>query len=101
MKYKCYGCDWVYEEEKGDKKTKLSPGTKYEDILKDWVCIRCKEQEKFTDFMLVENPLWLFSSSQVRKELFVGSKVKERAIQKYMPKRTWEKMKSLVDRQGD
>ena len=60
-----------------------------------------KQIQKFTDFMLVENPLWLFSSSQVRKELFVGSKVKERAIQKYMPKRTWEKMKSLVDRQGD
>ena len=52
MKYKCYSCDWVYEEEKGDKKTKLSPGTKYENIPKDWVCIRCKEQKKFTDFML-------------------------------------------------
>tara|TARA_Y100000389_G_scaffold169631_1_gene176033 strand:- start:317 stop:511 length:195 start_codon:yes stop_codon:yes gene_type:complete len=52
MQFKCYSCDWVYDESDGDAKTDLPPMTKHEDIPADWICLRCKEQGKLTDFML-------------------------------------------------
>ena len=55
--------------------------------------------KEFKDCLFSENPLWEFSSSEIRKELFVVSKAKEEAIYKYMPEETWEKMKALL-RQG-
>lgn len=51
--------------------------------------------KEFQDYVLSENPLWDFSSSEIRKELFVASKIKEEAIYRFMPEKTWEKMKTL------
>ena len=47
--------------------------------------------KEFKDCIFSENPLWEFSSSEIRKELFVVSKAKEEAIYKHMPEEIWEK----------
>jgi rubredoxin len=41
MKYVCSYCGYVYDEEAGDPKTGLAPGTKWEDGPEDWVCPIC------------------------------------------------------------
>ncbi len=52
-KYKCLGCDYVYDSEKGDPERGIKPGTSFEDLPDDWVCPVCqlgKEQfEKIPD----------------------------------------------------
>ena len=40
-KYVCKVCGYVYEPEKGDPGSGISPGTKFEDIPNDWVCPVC------------------------------------------------------------
>ena len=40
-KFKCIGCSYVYDEEKGDPDSGLAPGTRWEDIPADWSCPRC------------------------------------------------------------
>jgi rubredoxin len=40
-KYQCLACPYVYNEEKGDPLHGLLPGTKFDDIPKDWVCPIC------------------------------------------------------------
>ena len=37
----CIYCGWIYDEEKGDPKHGIAPGTKYEDIPDQWVCPLC------------------------------------------------------------
>lgn len=47
MKYICDVCDWVYDEEKGYPEGGIAPGTKWEDVLEDFLCPLCfvgKEQ---------------------------------------------------------
>ena len=37
----CDACGYIYDEEKGDPDSGLSPGTRYEDIPDDWMCPLC------------------------------------------------------------
>ena len=39
--YKCKICGYVYDENKGESRAKLAPGTKWEDIPKDFRCPKC------------------------------------------------------------
>lgn len=34
-------CGYIYNEKKGDRKGKISPGTKFEDLPDDWACPLC------------------------------------------------------------
>lgn len=40
-KYVCNICGYVYDEEKGEPKNGISPGTKWEDLPDDYVCPLC------------------------------------------------------------
>lgn len=40
MKYVCI-CGYVYDEELGDVKLGIAPGTKWEDLPEDFVCPIC------------------------------------------------------------
>jgi rubredoxin len=40
-KYTCGVCGYVYDEAKGDPDNGVAPGTKWEDLPKDWVCPVC------------------------------------------------------------
>lgn len=40
-KYKCVICGYVYDPEKGDPDSGISPGTAFEDLSDDWVCPIC------------------------------------------------------------
>ncbi len=40
-KYVCTVCGYIYDPEKGDPDSGISPGTKFEDIPDDWVCPVC------------------------------------------------------------
>lgn len=49
-KMKCIICKYIYDEEKGDVKTGIEPGTKWEDVPEDWVCPLCKVgKDKFEE----------------------------------------------------
>ena len=37
----CIYCGWIYDEEKGDPKHGIEPGTKYEDIPDERKCPLC------------------------------------------------------------
>ena len=41
MKYVCDVCGWIYDEEKGYPEKGIAPGTKFEDLPKDFVCELC------------------------------------------------------------
>jgi len=43
MKYVCDACGWVYDEATGDPDNGISPGTKWEDLPKDFSCPLCSE----------------------------------------------------------
>ena len=48
-KWECLVCGYVYDPTLGDPDNGVKPGTKFEDIPKDWVCPICgapKEQFK-------------------------------------------------------
>lgn len=40
-KWECTVCNYIYTPEKGDPKSGLAPGTRFEGILDDWVCPVC------------------------------------------------------------
>jgi len=40
-KWQCMTCDFIYDEEFGDKEEGLAPGTRFEDIADDWYCPDC------------------------------------------------------------
>ena len=40
-KYYCKICSYIYDEEKGDPKSGIAPGTLWEDLPDDWVCPDC------------------------------------------------------------
>jgi len=50
--YMCAVCAWVYDEAKGWPEDGIEPGTKWEDIPKDWVCPDCGVGK--ADFEMVE-----------------------------------------------
>lgn len=37
----CTVCGYVYDPEQGDSDSGIKPGTRFEDIPKDWVCPVC------------------------------------------------------------
>jgi len=41
--YECTICGYIYDQEKGDEKNGIAPGTAFEDIPDDWVCPICQE----------------------------------------------------------
>ena len=41
MKYVCELCGWVYDEEVGDAKNHITPGTRFEDLPKHYECPAC------------------------------------------------------------
>ena len=52
-KYECTVlCGWVYDPEKGDPDEGIAPGTAFEDIPDDWVCLECGISKD--DFELLE-----------------------------------------------
>lgn len=40
-KYKCKTCGDIYDEEKGDPKGGIKPGTLWADVPEDWECPKC------------------------------------------------------------
>jgi len=40
-RYLCVVCGFIYDEEKGDEESGLTPGTRWDDIPEDWVCPDC------------------------------------------------------------
>jgi rubredoxin len=40
-KWQCMACDYIYDEELGDKEEGFAPGTRWEDIPDDWYCPDC------------------------------------------------------------
>ncbi len=34
-------CGYIYNEAKGDRKGKIPPGTKFDDLPEDWTCPLC------------------------------------------------------------
>ncbi len=40
-KYICIFCSYVYDEDVGDPKHGIPPGTKYADVPNTWVCPVC------------------------------------------------------------
>jgi len=50
MKYICDVCGWIYDEEKGAPELGIAPGTKFEDLPKEFVCDLCKVgKERFSE----------------------------------------------------
>ena len=41
MKYICDVCGWVYDEEEGYAEGGIAPGTKFEDLPKEFACPLC------------------------------------------------------------
>ncbi len=44
-KWRCKVCGYIYDEEEGYEEDGIEPGTKFEDIPKDWVCPLCGAQK--------------------------------------------------------
>ena len=40
-KYECDLCGYVYDPAEGDPDNGVAPGTAFEDIPEDWVCLFC------------------------------------------------------------
>jgi len=40
-KYKCKTCGHIYDEQLGDPKSGIAPGTLWEDVPEDWECPNC------------------------------------------------------------
>lgn len=41
QKYECDRCGYVYDSEKGDPDTGISPDTLFEELSEDWKCPEC------------------------------------------------------------
>ena len=40
-KWKCRNCGLIYDEALGLPESGIAPGTRFEDIPDDWICISC------------------------------------------------------------
>jgi rubredoxin len=40
-KWRCKPCGYVYDPAKGDPEHGIKPGTRFEELPKDWVCPEC------------------------------------------------------------
>ncbi|HMK55514.1 MAG TPA: rubredoxin [Dissulfurispiraceae bacterium] len=47
--WQCQGnnCGYIYNDKKGDRKGKIPPDTKFEDIPEDWKCPVCGAGKRF------------------------------------------------------
>lgn len=45
-RYECRACGYVYEPNKGDSKTNLSPGTPFAEIAETWRCPVCGARKR-------------------------------------------------------
>lgn len=50
--YMCVICGFVYEEEKGDPSSGLTPGTRWDDVPLSWRCPDCGAGKE--DFEMIE-----------------------------------------------
>ncbi len=41
MKYVCEICGWIYDEDLGDAEFNIRPGTKFEELPKEFKCPEC------------------------------------------------------------
>jgi len=48
----CLTCGWIYNEAEGWPEDGIAPGTRWEDISKDWCCPECGIGK--SDFEMVE-----------------------------------------------
>ena len=48
----CENCGWIYDEAVGDAESKITPGTKWEDIPDSWTCPDCGSGKD--QFVMVE-----------------------------------------------
>ena len=49
-KYVCDVCGWIYDEELGDPENGIAPGTKFEDLPKEFSCPLCGvDKEQFSE----------------------------------------------------
>ena len=44
--YRCPGCDYTYDEIKGEPREGFPPGTEWKDIPDEWCCPDCAVREK-------------------------------------------------------
>ena len=44
--WECTVCGYVYEPKIGDPDNGIAPGTKFEDLLEDWVCPECGAEKE-------------------------------------------------------
>lgn len=61
MKYSCELCGFVYDEDRGDPKNGIEPGTPFAQLPEDYECARCGyKKEAF-------NPLRRDDQSSIRR----------------------------------
>lgn len=55
--YRCQtvNCGYVYDPDRGDKRGKIPPGTRFEDLPEDWRCPVCKAGKKAFRSLADEN----------------------------------------------
>lgn len=51
-KWQCFFCGYFYDEALGDPDHDLAPGTRWDDVLEDWLCPECGAGK--TDFYMIE-----------------------------------------------
>ena len=39
--YVCISCGWIYDPEEGEPNSETEPGTKFEELVDDWLCPNC------------------------------------------------------------
>lgn len=52
-KYRCKVCGWIYDEAKGDPDNGIAPGTRFEDLLAEFICPLCGAPKE--EFEVVED----------------------------------------------
>ena len=45
-RYICTVCEYVYDEEKGEKRMGIDEGTKFQDLPESWKCPVCGKDKK-------------------------------------------------------
>lgn len=61
-RYRCPGCGYEYDEQRGDVHEGFAPGTRWAQVPDDWACADCAVRDK-ADFILVDasTPAYLSS----------------------------------------
>ncbi len=52
LKWQCFFCGEIYDEELGHPASGIAPGTRWEDVPEDWICPGCGAMK--ADFYLLE-----------------------------------------------